>query len=389
MPRPSLRIIDDDEAICMEICSALQASGFDCSWATSADRFTGPGKREPDILLLDLGLPGLDGFQVMKRLADEGCQSRLIVASGHDPRIIQTAVRYARDIGLNILGALEKPYSVHSLLALAQRSGPAARCTPDEQTKLIRKLVDGGAIERHAQTVFQSKRQLSDGAILGYETLVRVSLDGGSINPEAIFGTNVELAPQVALTRKVLDDALQFASNLRNAGTPRTVSVNCTPAILCVADFPDIVFDALERWQVPAGSLMIEITEHAAIESFHTVATAACRLAMRDCGISIDDFGRGTTSLERLFDLPLSELKIDKEIFWKCFDGGEPSGLLKEVIHYCEERGITSTVEGVENASHFDYAASLGARCGQGYLWDWPSAAAPLPGQRTNVLSGG
>lgn len=47
MPRPSLHIIDDDEVICTEMSAALQASGFDCSWAPSADRFTGPGDREP------------------------------------------------------------------------------------------------------------------------------------------------------------------------------------------------------------------------------------------------------------------------------------------------------------------------------------------------------
>lgn len=389
MPRPSLHIIDDDEVICTEMSSALQASGFDCSWAPSADRFTGPGDREPDILLLDLGLPEIDGFQVMRRLADQGVRSHLIVASGYDHRIIQTAVRYAQDIGLNILGALEKPYSIHSLLALAEAGTTAGRSAPEDQAALIHSLVEGGAIERHARTVFQSKRRLSDGEIVGYEALLRVSLDGMPINPEAIFDGRVELAPQIALTRKVLDDALQFASDLRAAGTPRTVSVNCTPAILCIPDFPEIVFDALARCQVPADLLMIEITENATIQSFHTVATAACRLAMRDCGISIDDFGRGATSLERLFDLPLTELKIDKEIFWKCYDGSEPPGLLKEVIHYCEERGITSTIEGIEKAAHFDYAVSLGAQCGQGYLWDWPSPATPLPDQRTNVSSGG
>ncbi|MBY8337906.1 EAL domain-containing response regulator [Alteriqipengyuania sp. NZ-12B] len=389
MPRPSLHIIDDDEEACAEIASALRASGYDCSWATSAERMTGPGDRDPDILLLDLSLPGMDGFQVIKRLAGEGRRSHVIVASGQEHRIIQAAVRYARDVGLSILGALEKPYSIHSLLALAEKGASPVRSTPDDQAALIDKLLGSDAIGQQARTVFQSKRRLSDGSIVGYEALLRLSADGVAINPEAIFDARIEMAHQIALTRKVLDDALQFLSSLRDAGTHTTVSVNCTPAILCTGDLPEIVFEALERWQMPAGTLMIEITENAAIESFHEVASAACRLAMRDCGISIDDFGRGTTSLERLFDLPLTELKIDKEIFWKCFDGYEPSGLLKEVVHYCEERGITSTVEGIETVAHFDFATSLGAQCGQGYLWDWPSPAVVLSGPQANVSLGG
>ena len=389
MPRPSLHIIDDDAVICAEISSALRASGYDCSWATSADRIAGPGDRDADILLLDLSLPGLDGFQIIKRLADEGRSSHLIVASGQEPRIIQTAVRYARDIGLSVLGALEKPYSIHSLLALAETGTPSARSAPGDQAALIDKLVRSDAIERQARTVFQSKRKLSDGSILGYEALLRISADGIAINPEAIFHAHVDLKHQINLTRKVLDDALQFVSSLRDVGIQTTVAVNCTPAILCNADLPEIVFEALDRWQLTAGTLMIEITEHAAIESFQEVASAACRLAMRDCGISIDDFGRGTTSLERLFDLPLTELKIDKEIFWKCFDGHEPAGLLKEVVRYCGERGITSTVEGIETVGHFDFATSLRAQCGQGYLWDWPSPAALLSGERANISLGG
>ena len=373
MARPTLHIIDDDEGICSEISSALVASGYECSWATSADSVKAPGVRNPDVLLLDLCMPGVDGFQVIRRLAGETHQPHLIVASGHEQRIIRAAVRCARDAGLNVLGSLGKPYSIKSLLALVDAAAQPAPKPAAGQAISIGKLVQGGAPRRHMQTAYQSKRLLTDGSIGGYEALLRVAVDGILISPEAMFEAPVGLETQLALTRAVLDDALQFGSALRSAGTPSTISVNCTPAILCTPELPDLVLAALDRWQMPAGSLMIEITEHAAEHSFDVVAAAACRLAMRGCGISIDDFGRGTTSLERLFDLPLTELKIDKEIFWKCFDGREPSGLLKEVVHYCEERDIASTIEGIETPEHLNYAFSLGARYGQGYLWDRPS----------------
>jgi EAL domain-containing protein (putative c-di-GMP-specific phosphodiesterase class I)/FixJ family two-component response regulator len=373
MLRPSVHIIDDDENICAEISSALVASGYDCSWATCADHVTGTEAYQPDILLLDLNLPGVDGFQIIRKLAESQRPPHLIVASGHEQRIIEAAIRFARALGLNVLGSLHKPFPVRSLLALLQDPAGAPRPVHGADTPSVRKLVQNGAMLRDQQTAFQSKHRLQDGAITGYEALLRVEADGVPINPAAIFVPEVDLADQIALTQAVLDDALRFACGLRLAGDPVPVSVNCTPAILCAPELPDMVFRALDRWRVPASSLMIEITENEAVETFDAIIAAACRIAMRGCGISIDDYGRGTTSLERLFNLPLTEVKIDKEIFWKCAEGREPAGLLREVVRYCESREITSTVEGIETRAHLKQAIDLGAGCGQGFLWDRPS----------------
>ncbi len=387
MPRPSVHIIDDDEDICCEISSALLASGYDCSWATCVDRADRPDKPAPDILLLDLNMPNLDGFQIIRKIADEQHKPHVIVASGHEQRIIDAAVRYAREVGLNVLGSLGKPYSVASLLTLVEGSAISAPKAPCSQTAFVRELARTDALERHMKTAFQSKRRLSDGAIVGYEALLRMTIGNLSISPETIFEPGVELETQLALTQMVLDDALRFGSILRGAGTPATVSVNCTPAIFCAPELPDMVFDALDRWEMPANSLTIEITEHPTGQSCDAVTTAACRLAMRGCGISIDDFGRGTTSLERLFDLPLTELKIDKEIFWKCNDGREPSRLLKEVVSYCDDRNISSVIEGIETTEHLAHAALLGARLGQGYLWDRPATDDRVVGHRSQARS--
>ncbi len=373
MPKPRIRIIDDDEESCSEIADALMASGYDCSWAHSPDSMMAPHEPAPDILILDLSMPRVDGFQVIQNLAGAGRQPHLIVASGHEQRIIRAAVRSAQEAGLHVLGALEKPYSIASLLALVESRLTAPGKTADDHAALIGHLVDTQTLTSHVQTAFQSKHRLLNGDIVGYEALLRISVDGCSINPEAVFAPAVALHDQLAVTRTVLDDALRFGSTLRRAGANLPIAVNCTPALLCAPDFQDLVFSGLDRWSMPASSLLIEITEHETVYSFDALATAVSRLAMRDCGISIDDFGRGATSLERLFDLPLTELKIDREIFWKCVDGREPPALLKEVVRYCDDRNITSTIEGIETANHLEHAVSMGARNGQGYLWGTPS----------------
>lgn len=372
MDKPFIRILDDDEDMCAEIADALIASGYQCSWTTSPGEALAPGQCHPDILVLDLSMPNADGFEVIQTFAAAIRQPHLIVASGYEERIIRAAVRSAEEAGLHVLGSLEKPYSIAALLSLVEQYSVGIDKKIEDHGALIDDLYEHGELERHVRTAFQSKRQLSDGKIVGYEALLRLTVDGLPICPEAVFGRAVKMATQLAVTRAILNDALRFGSQLRKAGKDITIAVNCTPAILCDQELPDMISEALEKWQMPPSCLLIEITEHATVQSFDAIAAAASRLALRDCGISIDDFGRGTTSLERLFDLPLSELKIDKEIFWKCTDGRAPSSLLKEIVRYCEERNVTSTIEGIETMDHLEHATSIGARCGQGYLWGRP-----------------
>lgn len=372
MPRPRILVIDDDSDICAEIICALANLGFECSWRADLDPDRPIGQIDADIIVLDLSMPNKDGFQVIEALARAAHSPQLIVASGREDRIIRAAVRSAEAAGLNVLGALSKPYEIAALVALTERYYARSDKVAERPEPLMRALAEAGQLDQHIQTAFQSKRRLSDGTVAGYEALLRMNLRGCPVSPEVIFAPAGDLSLQMAITRSVLDDASRFAAMLKLRGVEAPVAINCTPAILCSPDFLDMLIDAVERWQLSASALIIEITEHETIHTFDALTAAASRLVMRNFGISIDDFGRGTASLERLFDLPVCELKIDKDIFWRCIDGTAPLSLLKEVTRYCRDRSITSTIEGVETRSHLKHALAVGAECGQGYLWDCP-----------------
>ncbi|MFC3308685.1 EAL domain-containing protein [Blastomonas aquatica] len=371
--RPSILIIDDDEDICKELISALGSLGFACSCRAGLDPQLPINQINADIVLLDLSMPNKDGFQVIEALARAEQPPQLIVASGREDRIIRAAVRSAQVAGLDVLGSLSKPYSIASLVALVERHHVKLARVIDRHEDLLHALAEDDGLERNLRTAFQSKRRLSSGVITGYEALLRLSVQGQAINPELIFTPSADLSLQMRITHAVVNHAARFASMLTEQGTPVPVAVNCTPAILCSPDFLGMITDALERWQLPPSMLMVEITEHETVHSFEAMTAAASRLALRHIGIAIDDYGRGTTSLERLFDLPVSEVKIDKEIFWRCIDGSAPLSLLKEVTSYCRDRGIVSTIEGVETRSHLKHALAVGADYGQGFLWDCPT----------------
>ena len=101
---------------------------------------------------------------------------------------------------------------------------------------------------------------------------------------------------------------------------------------------------ALADFAIPPKMLVLELTEHHSIEALDTIAVAASRLALRGCGIAIDDFGRGTTSLERLLELPISEVKIGREIFQNCVEQELSRPILQEVIRFCRSHQIDCVV---------------------------------------------
>ncbi len=375
MTRPQILIVDDDAAICDELGDGLKSYGFSVRSSTCLSDDILTVDFIPDVIILDLDMPGIDGFQAIERLGQLKCKPQLILASGHHSRIISAAAQSATAHGIHIIGELNKPYTIKAMTTLLETYQSKTVFMLHDDAERVQTLIHNGTLFSNVKVAFQSKREITTGKIVGYEALLRVSDGQQPINPEAIFVPAVSCDMQMTVTSIVLDQALAFASTLMAAGHAVPVAVNCTPAIICDPTFIQQVDSALLRRNVAPSTLLIEITEHNSLSSLAAVAAAAGRLAMRKIGIVVDDFGKGTASFEKLIDVPLSEIKIDKSFFWMSMAGEIAPSLLAEVIGFCTRRGIATTVEGIETKEHLDLARELGADYGQGYLWDRPRLA--------------
>lgn len=83
---------------------------------------------EPTVISLDLGMPGVLGVEMLWFLSDCHCQARILIASGHGRDAIAVAERRGRDAGLNMAGAIAKPFRLEQLRTIltALRSPQAA-----------------------------------------------------------------------------------------------------------------------------------------------------------------------------------------------------------------------------------------------------------------------
>jgi EAL domain-containing protein (putative c-di-GMP-specific phosphodiesterase class I)/CheY-like chemotaxis protein len=364
----SIFIVEDDAALAGELSESLVSMGHSVAWNRGDVPLDMP--HACDLILLDLGLGAADGFEVLEQLATRpGCPP-VAIMSGRDGRIVESARDLARARGLRTVGSLSKPFTQSGIADMLQRLAPP-----------IARVADGdhgrGWAPAASYYVFQAKHDLISGAVRGYEALLRVP---GVRNIESWFA-GLSGEESLAMTIAAADAAAALAVRLDGRRSPRggpnigermmTVAFNCPPDI-----FGDRrMLDALRRIIADRGvdprRIAIELTEHRGSTSAVELSSMACRYKLAGFEVHLDDFGSGSTNLEQLLRLPLNEVKIDRLLFHQ-LSGGDGLGLLTEIMAFCRQNAIVTTVEGIESDAARLIAIQTGADYGQGFHWGMP-----------------
>ena len=110
MTQPRLLLIDDEPALAEFLADAARGCGFEPVVTSNDAEF-----REqflvgrPDMVALDLGMPGMDGVELTRFLADQNYRGPVLIVSGFDRRVLESAFRLGETLGLNMVGPVEKP----------------------------------------------------------------------------------------------------------------------------------------------------------------------------------------------------------------------------------------------------------------------------------------
>lgn len=116
MPHPRLLLIDDEPQLAAFVAKAGEMCGYDPLIADGDDDFRAQfGARAPNIVALDLGMPGSDGVELLRFLSGEGFTGPVLIISGFDRRILESAFRLGEALGLTMVGPLEKPTRLEAL----------------------------------------------------------------------------------------------------------------------------------------------------------------------------------------------------------------------------------------------------------------------------------
>ena len=122
MAQPRLLLIDDEPALAEFLANAARGTGFDPVITSEDGEFRDEFRAtRPDMVALDLGMPGMDGVELLRFLADEDYRAPVLIVSGFDRRVLEAAFRLGEALGLVMAGPLEKPVRLDELERELQR----------------------------------------------------------------------------------------------------------------------------------------------------------------------------------------------------------------------------------------------------------------------------
>jgi len=124
MKRPQLLLIDDEPALADFVANAARECGFDPTVTSNDMAFRDEFRAgRPDAVAMDLGMP-VDGIELLRFLSDELFEGPVLIISGFDRRVLESAFRLGEAQGLNMAGPLEKPVRLEELEDLLKRLKP-------------------------------------------------------------------------------------------------------------------------------------------------------------------------------------------------------------------------------------------------------------------------
>jgi DNA-binding response OmpR family regulator len=126
MALPRLLLIDDEPALAAFVAKAADMCGFVPIIAQQDQEFRDSfHDQQPQMVVLDLGMPGMDGVELLRFLAEEDYEDPVLIISGFDRRILDSAFRLGSALGLQMVGPLEKPARLEELEEILNRLRPS------------------------------------------------------------------------------------------------------------------------------------------------------------------------------------------------------------------------------------------------------------------------
>ncbi|MDB5701068.1 MAG: diguanylate phosphodiesterase [Sphingomonadales bacterium] len=350
----NILVLEDDEALATELVQSIELLGHNAIWSDGQS----PRSIDAacDLVILDLGLGRVDGFEILERMAGESAPPPVAIMSGAGRRFMDTARALASARGLDLVATLSKPFTFDTLREMLETVGQPVTASEPHVAP-----VAGAPFY-----VFQHKYDLQSGDPVGCEILVRIP----GVADIARYFEDLDAAAALQMTIAAAAAAIDVHQRLARQGKILPIAFNCPPDIFGSPRF----FDGLRTMCANAGvdpaMIALELTEQKGVVALLDLAAMACRYALAGFPIHLDDFGTGASSVEQLLKLPLHELKIDREVFRNLGQNGKT--LLSEITAFCRTNAILTTIEGIETELDLKIAQEAGADYGQGFFWSQP-----------------
>lgn len=294
----------------------------------------------------------------------------------------QVNFRYGRYIvepgGEEIDSVVEKVNIAHRLAKVTPGSNV---CDYDDAYK--KKLLQEAEIEHRMlnallndefMVYMQPKYSLEDDSIVGAEALVRWTTSEGILMfPNDFIPLFEKNGFIVQLDMYMLEKVAMFIRDRLDKGLPVvTISVNFSRIHLNNEHFVEQLNQIVEKYNIPRKYIELELTESTIFENEELLVNIFHELHDLGYILSMDDFGRGYSSLGLLKNLPVDVIKMDRDFFTSSISDPKARLIIESTIQMATQLSIHTVAEGVENKEHVSLLKEIGCDVVQGYYYSKP-----------------
>jgi EAL domain-containing protein (putative c-di-GMP-specific phosphodiesterase class I)/DNA-binding NarL/FixJ family response regulator len=324
----------------------------------------------PDVVLVDLDMPGMDGIEFIGHVAQRRLARAVALVSALDPALLNTVQTMARAYGLFVLGSVEKPLTGDKLEAvLAKYEERQAEVGEDEVVEVSADEIRAALANGEVQPWFQPQVEFGNGKVIGIEALARWQRADGRVVAPRHFVHVIERGGLAdALTETMLVEACRWKRQWDQAGLRLRLSVNVSPATLHDPAAADHYQRLVQEAGVDPAEVVLEITESLVMADAARGLGVLARLRLKGFGLSIDDFGTGYSSLAQLSQVPFTELKIDQGFVAGVHAQPRKRAVVEASLDLARKLSLETVAEGVETTEDWQALAALGCDVAQGYL---------------------
>lgn len=332
----------------------------------------------PDLLICDLHMPGIDGIDLLRMLGERNFSGEIIVISGCDKRIIKAACKMAVHYKLNLTGGIEKPIDARKLSRLVRYSGDTKRNIKSAKDLLeftsqeIEQAIDSG----HFVPYFQAQVEVDSGEVDCVECLARWQHPSrGLLLPDDFMPQLKAFNLLNKFNEAMFEAALKDFKGLHESCDIPRMAFNLPPECLGSGELAAKYQQLVLNYGLATEDIVIEVLESGYDEGCELPINVLNHLRLKGFGLSVDDFGTGYSSLDRVSKVPVTAVKVDKRFVLEAHDDEVARSIIRNTVHLAKELELKTVAEGIENMDDWILMRDLGCDFIQGFLVARPKIA--------------
>jgi EAL domain-containing protein (putative c-di-GMP-specific phosphodiesterase class I) len=227
----------------------------------------------------------------------------------------------------------------------------------EHEERRIARLIDGDGLNVALQPIVD----LDSRRVLGAEALARFTDERGNRMPtEETFLDAHALGLGVELELAIIELALRNQERLPEG---MYLALNVSPALLATGDLETLI----ARGHHDDRPLVVELTEHQAVEDYGELSDALERLRVHDVRVAVDDVGSGFASFRHVTRVNPEILKIDRSLVCGIDEDPVRQSLASAIVAFARDVGAIVVSEGIESENELSCLMGLAVGCGQGF----------------------